>query len=153
VTFLLPRQGVEYFPQFAPCLAKQHLAPSLGHKHHMILIVPTGMRQPLIIFDITSSFFLALTKRRGMLCPNGTVKPFLVSLVEPVAYLKSELVPWLLTECFEKNALVTPVPKQKQDGRYVFMTLLILTEDIGRWLLRSFPKRGETSLPDATKGL
>ena len=25
-----------------------------------------------------------------MLCPNGTVKPFLVSLVEPVAYLKSE---------------------------------------------------------------
>jgi len=22
-----------------------------------------------------------------MLCPNGTVKPFLVSLVEPVAYL------------------------------------------------------------------
>ena len=24
-------------------------------------------------------------------CPNGTVKPFLVSLVEPVAYLKSEL--------------------------------------------------------------
>jgi len=27
-----------------------------------------------------------------MLCPNGTVKPFLVSLVEPVAYLKSELV-------------------------------------------------------------
>src|SRR5207237_2896717 len=35
--------------------------------------------------------FLALTKPRGMLCPNGTVKPFLVSLVEPVAYLKSEL--------------------------------------------------------------
>ncbi len=28
----------------APCLAKQHLAPSLGHKHHMILTVPTGMR-------------------------------------------------------------------------------------------------------------
>jgi hypothetical protein len=28
-----------------------------------------------------------------MLCPNGTVKPFLVSLVEPVAYLKSELCP------------------------------------------------------------
>jgi len=28
-----------------------------------------------------------------MLCPNGTVKPFLVSLVEPVAYLKSELAP------------------------------------------------------------
>ena len=27
-----------------------------------------------------------------MLCPNGTVKSFLVSLVEPVAYLKSELV-------------------------------------------------------------
>src|ERR1700719_1402320 len=27
-----------------------------------------------------------------MLCPNGTVKPFLVSLVEPVAYLKSELL-------------------------------------------------------------
>jgi hypothetical protein len=26
-----------------------------------------------------------------MLCPNGTVKPFLVSLVEPVACLKSEL--------------------------------------------------------------
>jgi hypothetical protein len=26
-----------------------------------------------------------------MLCLNGTVKPFLVSLVEPVAYLKSEL--------------------------------------------------------------
>src|SRR5258707_13435703 len=24
--------------------------------------------------------------------PNGTVKPFLVSLVEPVAYLKSELI-------------------------------------------------------------
>src|SRR5208283_571455 len=41
---------------------------------------------------MTSSFFLALTKPRGMLCPNGTVKPFLVSLVEPVAYLKSELV-------------------------------------------------------------
>jgi hypothetical protein len=46
-----------------------------------------------------------------------------------------KLVPWLLTECFEKNALVTPVPaKQKQDGRDVFMTLLILTEDIGRLL-------------------
>src|SRR5258707_15416372 len=30
-----------------------------------------------------------------MLCPNGTVKPFLVSLVEPVAYLKSELSPTL----------------------------------------------------------
>ncbi len=27
-----------------------------------------------------------------MLCRNATVKPFLVSLVEPVAYLKSELV-------------------------------------------------------------
>jgi hypothetical protein len=27
-----------------------------------------------------------------MLCTNGTVKPFLVSLVEPVAYLKSELL-------------------------------------------------------------
>jgi hypothetical protein len=26
-----------------------------------------------------------------MLCPNGTVKPFLASLVEPVAYLKPEL--------------------------------------------------------------
>src|SRR6266568_8209207 len=35
--------------------------------------------------------FLALTKPRGMLCPNGTVKPFLVSLVEPVA-LESELL-------------------------------------------------------------
>src|SRR2546427_8057576 len=28
-----------------------------------------------------------------MLCRNATVKPFLVSLVEPVAYLKSELQP------------------------------------------------------------
>ena len=36
LALLLPRQGVEYFSQFAPCLAKQHLAPSLGHKHHMI---------------------------------------------------------------------------------------------------------------------
>jgi hypothetical protein len=35
--------------------------------------------------------FLALTKPPGMLCRNATVKPFLVSLVEPVAYLKSEL--------------------------------------------------------------
>jgi hypothetical protein len=31
LALLLPRQGVEYFSQFAPCLAKQHLAPSLGH--------------------------------------------------------------------------------------------------------------------------
>ncbi len=38
------------------------------------------------------------TEPRGMLCPNGTVKPFLVSLVEPVAYLKSELVPNLQPE-------------------------------------------------------
>ena len=65
-----------------------------------------------------------------------------------------KLVPWLLTERFEKNALVTPLPaKQKQDGRDVFMTLLILTEDIGRLLLHSFPERGETSLPDGTKGV
>ncbi len=44
LALLLPRQCVEYFSQFAPCLAKQHLAPSLWHKHHMILTVPTGMR-------------------------------------------------------------------------------------------------------------
>jgi len=44
LALLLPRQGVEYFSQLAPCLAKQHLAPSLWHKHHMILTVPTGMR-------------------------------------------------------------------------------------------------------------
>src|SRR6266403_1245952 len=31
-----------------------------------------------------------------MLCPNRMVKPFLVSLVEPVAYLKSELSPSFL---------------------------------------------------------
>jgi hypothetical protein len=53
------------------------------------------VRQQVSLNDLalllTSSFFLALTKPRGMLCPNGTVKPFLVSLVEPVAYLKSEL--------------------------------------------------------------
>jgi len=36
-----------------------------------------------------------------MLCPNGTVKPFLVSLVEPVAYLKSELqIPLDLVVCW-----------------------------------------------------
>jgi len=41
-----------------------------------------------------------------------------------------KVIPWLLAECFEKNALVTHVPaKQKQDGRNIFMTLLILTED------------------------
>src|SRR5207244_1048032 len=39
--------------------------------------------------------FLALTKPRGMLCPNGTVKPFLVSLVEPVAYLNLSYGPIL----------------------------------------------------------
>jgi len=39
--------------------------------------------------------FLALTKPRGMLCPNGTVKPFLVSLVEPVAYLNLSYVRFL----------------------------------------------------------
>src|SRR5207244_2755839 len=39
---------------------------------------------------------LALTKPRGMLRRNATVKPFLVSLVEPVAYLKSELAGNLL---------------------------------------------------------
>src|SRR5260370_5358682 len=33
LALLLPRQGVEYCSQ---------LAPSLGHKHHMILTVPTG---------------------------------------------------------------------------------------------------------------
>ncbi len=33
-----------------------------------------------------------------MLCRNGTVKPFLVSLVEPVAYLKSELLPRYIFE-------------------------------------------------------
>src|SRR6266550_7523876 len=44
LALLLPRQCVEYFSQLAPCLAKQHLAPPLGHKHHMILTVPTGMR-------------------------------------------------------------------------------------------------------------
>src|SRR5437016_12505958 len=31
LALLLPRQCVEYFSQFAPCLAKQHLAPSLSH--------------------------------------------------------------------------------------------------------------------------
>src|SRR5205823_1424191 len=41
LALLLPRQGVKYFSQLAPCLAKQHLAPPLGHKHHMILTVPT----------------------------------------------------------------------------------------------------------------
>src|SRR5207253_5836297 len=54
--------------------------------------------------------FLALTKPRGMLCPNGTVKPFLVSLVEPVAYLKSELF------------RVNPYPimlSTLEDGRYL----------------------------------
>src|SRR5256885_143704 len=44
LALLLPRQGVEYFSQLAPCLAKQHLTSPLGHKHHMILTVPTGMR-------------------------------------------------------------------------------------------------------------
>src|SRR2546423_14389120 len=52
----------------------------------------SGSRCPsLIHFRHNILLFLALTKPRGMLCPNGTVKPFLVSLVEPVAYLKSEL--------------------------------------------------------------
>lgn len=63
-----------------------------------------------------------------------------------------KLILWLLSECFEKNALVKPVPaKQKQDVRYVFMALLILTEDFHRLILRSFPEWRETSLPDATK--
>src|SRR5206468_5499414 len=88
---LLPRQRVKYFSPLAACLAKQHLAPPLGHKHHMILTVPTGMRYPLIRFRHNILLFLALTKPRGMLRRNATVKPFLVSLVEPVAYLKSEL--------------------------------------------------------------
>src|SRR2546430_6765274 len=35
LALLLSRQGVEYFSQ---------LAPSPGHKHHMILTAPTGMR-------------------------------------------------------------------------------------------------------------
>ena len=35
LALLLPRQGVEYFSQFAPCLAKQHLAPSLRASHIM----------------------------------------------------------------------------------------------------------------------
>src|SRR5207302_2227319 len=41
----------------------------------------------LIRFRHNILLFLALTKPRGMLCRNVTVKPFLVSLVEPVAYL------------------------------------------------------------------
>src|SRR5437016_10533522 len=41
LALLLPRQCVKYLSQLAPCLAKQHLAPPLGHKHHMILTVPT----------------------------------------------------------------------------------------------------------------
>src|SRR2546425_12817221 len=57
----------------------------------------SGSRCPsLIHFRHNILLFLALTKPRGMLCPNGTVKPFLVSLVEPVAYLKSELASCLL---------------------------------------------------------
>src|SRR3989442_6853381 len=52
----------------------------------------SGSRCPsLIHFRHNILLFLALTKPRGMLCRNVTVKPFLVSLVEPVAYLKSEL--------------------------------------------------------------
>src|SRR5436309_12824653 len=44
LALLLPRQCAKYFSQLASCLAKQHLAPPLGHKYHMILTVPTGMR-------------------------------------------------------------------------------------------------------------
>src|SRR5713101_4713901 len=32
LALLLPRQGVKYFSPLAPCLAKQHLTPPLGHK-------------------------------------------------------------------------------------------------------------------------
>jgi hypothetical protein len=44
-----------------------------------------------------------------MLCPNGTVKPFLVSLVEPVAYLKSELAAKQRDELTEEIQLAAEV--------------------------------------------
>ncbi len=44
------------------------------------------------VSDLTSSFFWLSPCHGGMLCHNATVKPFLVSLVKPVAYLKSELI-------------------------------------------------------------
>src|SRR6266581_2230491 len=48
------------------------------------------VRQQVSLNDL-ALLLPALTKPRGMLRRNATVKPFLVSLVKPVAYLKSEL--------------------------------------------------------------
>jgi hypothetical protein len=75
-------------------LSPQQLKSMAKSKHrrtHKTVLKLPDLEQSKSAVRIGILLFLALTKPRGMLSRNATVKPLLVSLVEPVAYLKSEL--------------------------------------------------------------
>jgi hypothetical protein len=88
LALLLPSQRVENRTQLSADLAEDDLPPSFGHEHNVVLAVPFRMGQALIKLRhyILSLWF---TKPLGEDPTPGTVKPVLVSLVEPVAYPSS----------------------------------------------------------------
>jgi hypothetical protein len=82
LAFLLLRHRVEDRSLLLARFAEDYLAASFRHKHHMILAVPLGLVSKPVEEDLTPA----------------TVKPFLVSLVEPVAYQFQLFTP--LAECY-----------------------------------------------------
>src|SRR5438105_1830341 len=80
------RTSTEDRPQGFPNGAVQGLPAPLGHKHHVILAIPPGMRQVLI--DVRHRVLLrcALIKPPEENSTPGSLKALPVSLVKPVAY-------------------------------------------------------------------
>src|SRR5438874_10317828 len=88
ITPLLTGQFMEDRPQGFPNGAVQGLPAPLGHKHHVILAIPPGMRQALIGVRHRVLLRCALIKPPEENSTPGSLKALLVSLVKPVAYLK-----------------------------------------------------------------
>jgi hypothetical protein len=89
---LLPSHCVEDRSKSFAHGPKPHLASPFGHKHHLILALPSRMRQALR--GIRHGVLLSggLIKPPGENSTPGSLKAVLVSLVEPVAYLKDRII-------------------------------------------------------------
>jgi len=90
-TFFLTSQLVKDGPKVFANLPKQCLAASFGNKYNVVLAIESGMRQALIGFRHRVLLWCVLIKPPWENSTAGTLKAFQVALVEPVAYLNSEL--------------------------------------------------------------
>src|SRR5262249_59015821 len=90
-TLLLAGQLMKDWPQGFANVVKEGFPSSLRDEYNMILAIPTGMRQALIGVRHGVLLRCALIKPPEEHSTPGSLKAVLVSLVEPVAYLKDRV--------------------------------------------------------------